>query len=316
MFACGATPMKMRRNHERASFVVTTVSDMTTPPFGFGFGGVPGDGDLSAQMPLFAELQKLLSWQGGPVNWDLAKQLAVQTLSASVAEPAEGDAPAIGFTASVERSANAPVGPAEQGAIEGAVQLADLWLDEVTVLPSGVHQAKGWTRLEWIEQTLPVWAKLVDPVAEHVVGAMGSAVPEEQVAAMGGSNPIAAIMGQVGGLMFGAQVGQGLGGLAQEVISASDIGIPLGPTGIAALVPQNVDAFAEGLERPDRRSAALLGASRGGAPTPLQPRSVAACSACSAQSTPTRAASRSTSRRSSRRWARSIRPTRRASRTR
>lgn len=250
MFACGATPMKMRRNHERASFVVTTVSDMTTPPFGFGFGGVPGDGDLSAQMPLFAELQKLLSWQGGPVNWDLAKQLAVQTLSASVAEPAEGDAPAIGFTASVERSANAPVGPAEQGAIEGAVQLADLWLDEVTVLPSGVHQAKGWTRLEWIEQTLPVWAKLVDPVAEHVVGAMGSAVPEEQVAAMGGSNPIAAIMGQVGGLMFGAQIGQGLGGLAQEVISASDIGIPLGPTGIAALVPQNIDAFAEGLERP------------------------------------------------------------------
>src|SRR5581483_5278844 len=41
------------------------------------------------------------------------------------------------------------------------------------------------------------------------------------------------------------------GGLAQEVVSASDIGLPLGPAGVTALVPQNVAAFGEGLERPD-----------------------------------------------------------------
>jgi putative hydrolase len=51
--------------------------------------------------------------------------------------------------------------------------------------------------------------------------------------------------------MFGAQVGQGLGGLAREVLSASDIGIPLGPSGTAALVCENVAAFGEGLERPE-----------------------------------------------------------------
>jgi putative hydrolase len=45
-------------------------------------------------------------------------------------------------------------------------------------------------------------------------------------------------------------VGQGLAGLAQEVVSATDVGIPLGPQGVAALVPQNVAAFGEGLERP------------------------------------------------------------------
>jgi putative hydrolase len=38
--------------------------------------------------------------------------------------------------------------------------------------------------------------------------------------------------------------------LAQEVVSATDIGIPLGPSGVAALVPENVSAFGEGLERP------------------------------------------------------------------
>jgi putative hydrolase len=205
---------------------------MTTPPFGFGFGDTPpsGDGDLNAQMPLFAELQKLLSWQGGPVNWDLAKQLAVTALN-------------------TDSTANAPVGPAEQAAIEAAVRLADHWLDEATDLPSGVQQAVGWTRLDWLNNTLEVWSKLVDPVAARVVAAMGSAVPQEQLAELGG-NPIAAIMNQVGGLMFGAQIGQGLGGLAREVVSAGDIGLPLGPIGVAALVPQNVEAFGEGLERP------------------------------------------------------------------
>ena len=42
-------------------------------PFGLGalFGGVAGGGnpeDVLGKMPLFAELQKLMSWSGGPVN--------------------------------------------------------------------------------------------------------------------------------------------------------------------------------------------------------------------------------------------------------
>jgi putative hydrolase len=79
---------------------------------------------------------------------------------------------------------------------------------------------------------------------------MSAAVPAEQLQALGEGNPLAGILNQVGGLMFGAQVGQGLGGLAQEVLSATDIGVPLGPQGVAALVPQNVAEFGAGLERP------------------------------------------------------------------
>jgi putative hydrolase len=51
--------------------------------------------------------------------------------------------------------------------------------------------------------------------------------------------------------MFGGQVGQGLGHLSAEVLGTSDIGIPLGPPGTAALLPANVAAYAEGLERPE-----------------------------------------------------------------
>jgi putative hydrolase len=224
---------------------------MSNVPFGFG----PGSGDPSG---MFGELQKLLSWQGGAVNWDLARQLAVQGLG--------GDNPDV---------------PAEEkAAIADAVRLADLWLDEATQLPSGVQTVEAWTRLEWLDRTLPVWQSLCDPVAERVVAAMSSALPSaedlegdgerelppgmgEAMGALGGlgglggiggmlpAGGIGAIMNQVGGLMFGAQVGQGLAGLAREIVASTDIGLPLGPTGVAALVPANVAAFGEGLERPE-----------------------------------------------------------------
>jgi putative hydrolase len=48
--------------------------------------------------------------------------------------------------------------------------------------------------------------------------------------------------------MLASQVGSGLGALASEVLSVSDIGLPLAPAGRAALLPANVAAFAEGLD--------------------------------------------------------------------
>ncbi|MGI8696615.1 MAG: zinc-dependent metalloprotease [Mycobacteriales bacterium] len=211
------------------------------PAFGFGGGpggpggglpGLPGDfagalgGDLAGKIPLFAELQKLLSWQGGPVNWDLARQTAITALV----------------------NASRPVTSAERSTVTEAMRLADLWLDSATDVPSGVRQVQAWTRVDWIERTLPVWSTLCDPVASRVVEAMGSAVPEEakeQAGALMGA------MTSIGGLMFGAQVGQALASLAAEVVSSTDIGVPLAPAGTAVLLPENVAAFGAGLERPD-----------------------------------------------------------------
>jgi putative hydrolase len=77
---------------------------------------------------------------------------------------------------------------------------------------------------------------------------MGQALPE-QAKAMAG--PLLGLIGQAGGAMFGTQVGQAVGGLAGEVLTSTDIGLPLGPAGKAALVPANVRAFAEGLDLPE-----------------------------------------------------------------
>jgi putative hydrolase len=195
--------------------------DMTDLPFGFSPGGSPED--IAGKIPFFAELQKLMSWSGGPVNWDLARQVAVATAGGT------------------DRAVTA----AETTEVTEALRLADLWLDDLTTLPSGVTYPVAWSRVAWIEQTLSGWAKLVDPVAAKVVAAMANALPEEVRTQAG---PLAGMMGQFGGLLFGGQVGQALGTLSAEVLSGTDVGVPL--VASAALLPANVAAFGEGLEVP------------------------------------------------------------------
>ncbi|MER5180429.1 zinc-dependent metalloprotease [Streptomyces sp. NPDC002896] len=213
----------------------------------FGFGGLPGAGgpgsgdnpfaamfgslnpsDLGAA---FQQLGQMLSYEGGPVNWDMAKQIARQTVSQGTPDGTK----------------DASVGPAERAAVEEAVRLADLWLDDVTSLPSGAGSALAWSRAEWVEATLPVWKDLVDPVAERVGAAMGDVLPEEMQAMAG---PLLGMMRSMGGAMFGTQIGHAVGVLAGEVVGSTDIGLPLGPAGKAALLPANIEAFGKDLSVP------------------------------------------------------------------
>ncbi|WP_165986734.1 zinc-dependent metalloprotease [Streptomyces sp. YIM 98790] len=196
-----------------------------------GPAGAPGFGtqDLGAA---FQQLGQMLSHEGGPVNWELARNIARQT----VAQAAPGG------------TRDASVSGPERAQVAEALRLADHWLDEVTSLPSGSHTAVAWSRAEWVEATLPVWQELVDPIAERVGGAMGEIVPEEMRAMAG---PLLGVMRSMGGAMFGTQIGQAVGTLAGEVVGSADVGLPLGPPGKAALLPVNMAAFGEGLGVPD-----------------------------------------------------------------
>ena len=94
----------------------------------------------------------------------------------------------------------------------------------------------------------PGLAKLCDPVAARMVNAMGDLVPEEARSQLGQMQSMVATLG---GALFGGQLGQALGSLAAEVLSASDIGLPLGPAGTAALLPANIAEYGQGLEVPE-----------------------------------------------------------------
>jgi putative hydrolase len=206
----------------------------------FGFGGAGGDNPFAAMFgslnpndlgAAFQQLGQMLSYDGGPVNWDMAKDIARQTVAQGTQDGVK----------------DSSVGRADRAWVEEAVRLADLWLDSATSLPSGSASAVAWSRAEWVEATLPVWKELVDPVAERVAGAMGDVLPEEMQAMSG---PLLGMMRSMGGAMFGSQIGQALGTLAGEVVGSTDVGLPLGPKGKAALLPANVTAFGEGLGVP------------------------------------------------------------------
>jgi putative hydrolase len=64
------------------------------------------------------------------------------------------------------------------------------------------------------------------------------------------AGPLMAMMTQMGSMAFGSQLGQALGRLSREVLTSTDIGLPLGPTGVAALMPAAIEELSEGLENP------------------------------------------------------------------
>ncbi|WNG83431.1 zinc-dependent metalloprotease [Mycobacterium sp. ITM-2016-00316] len=228
-----------------------TVDAMSDLPFGFSHGddpdpdkrkkdpsgdpfGLGGEGfDMSDLGQIFTRLGEMFSGTGnmaaggqqaGPVNYDLARQLATSS---------------IGFVA--------PIPESTTSAITDAVRLAETWLDGATALPAGTTRTVAWTPTEWLDNTLDTWKRLCDPVAQQISTVWASALPQEAQAMAG---PLLAMMSQMGGMAFGSQLGQALGKLSKEVLTSTDIGLPLGPKGVAALMPEAVDALTEGLEQP------------------------------------------------------------------
>jgi putative hydrolase len=232
------------------------------PPFGFGppnrpgdddpkpgdqggtpagpFGGLGGPGGPNQFADALRQFADMLSYSGGPVNWELAKNLARHAIAA------KGDPSVL---------AN------ERAAVTDAIRLADLWLDDVTAFPSGIRKIEAWSQSEWLEATFPVWSSLCEPIALKGVDAMssmlnidpsqlGEDMPEEMRAMLGGLGGLAGLapmIRQLGGAMIGSQTGAAVGELAGEMVSSTDIGLPLGPEGTAALLPSGVAAFGAGL---------------------------------------------------------------------
>jgi putative hydrolase len=198
----------------------------------FGLGGLGGEFDMADLGQIFTRLGQMFSGAGsamaggqasGPVNYELARQLASSS---------------IGFVA--------PIPAATNDAIRDAVHLAETWLDGVTALPAGTTRTVAWTPTDWVDNTLETWKRLCDPMAQQIATVWATALPEE---AKNMAGPLLSMMSQMGGMAFGSQLGQALARLSKEVLTSTDIGLPLGPKGIAALLPDAIESFAAGLEQ-------------------------------------------------------------------
>ncbi|MFP5282520.1 MAG: zinc-dependent metalloprotease, partial [Actinomycetes bacterium] len=210
--------------------------------------GQPGGGDFNA---FLTQLQNAFAMLGGPgglfgvggaadagsgVNWEVTRDTARKTVASLGPDPSPGTA--------------------ERKAVADAVALAEVWLDTATALPRNAATAAVWSRAEWVEKTLPVWRRLVEPVAGHIADAMegalslGRAEDSGPIPGMAGMEQMLRPMLRTSGAsMFGLQLGQGLGKLATEVVGVTDIGLPLSEPGHVVLLPTNVAAFGEGLEQ-------------------------------------------------------------------
>ncbi|MGA9346866.1 MAG: zinc-dependent metalloprotease [Nocardioidaceae bacterium] len=191
-------------------------------PFEQVFGGL-ASGDMSGLQAVFGQLQRMLAPHEGAVNWDFSRDLARQVVAQHAdRSPDAGDA----------------------ARLQDVARLAEHWLDGVTDLPAASSTMTAWSRAEWVEASMPTWRRLVEPIAESVVAAMSEALPAEAKAMAG---PMIGMLNQLGGAMFSQQVGQAIGGLSQEVISATDLGFPVTEDHRPALVLSNAMTFAVGL---------------------------------------------------------------------
>lgn len=194
-----------------------------------------------------AQVQAMMSGtDDGPINVDLAHDTARGAVTQ------QGD--------------DASIGDSTRRDVAQVVQVANLWLDAVTDFSPPEGNGVALSRAEWVEQTLPLWRSLTTPVAEGVRAALTNAM-SQQMKELGesdtpmsipgmpaGMNP-AALMGQMepmmrkmSSAMFGAQVGQAVGTLAGEIVTGTEVGLPLLPGEQVAILPANISKFAEGLE--------------------------------------------------------------------
>src|SRR5919201_247703 len=189
----------------------------------------PGEGaDFFGRIPLFREFARLLSGPPGPVNWELARQVAVAT--AAGADP-------LGLSSPQLPSPAATVDPGEQGAWNDQLRLAELWVDPVTTLDNRglALSARPVSRADWAEAVLPAFRPLIEPTARRIGEALsdGGAVPRE----------MGELVGRLGGLLTGMQVGALVGQLARLVLGQYAPTMPPPQPATVLLVGENVRGF-------------------------------------------------------------------------
>jgi putative hydrolase len=188
--------------------------------------------DPGAMAGILAQLQRLMSSRGsGPVNWDVATDIARKAALTG------GD----------------PIVTAAQAKqVTAALTAADLWLDAATELaPAGVGY-EAWSRSTWVERTLATWKRLAEPIAGSVAQALVDALSAQGNEAFGAeaTDAAAGMIRQLGGAVFGMQVGQAVGTLAREVFGSSDLGLPLLEGAGSALIPATITEYGHDLDAP------------------------------------------------------------------
>jgi putative hydrolase len=192
------------------------------PSGGFPFGFEGMDPEALRDAPLFRELQRVMAASSGPVNWELARQVGIATALEAGDDTAPTDEDGRSF--------------------EMAVRVAELNVARLTGLepPGEVAVVRPVRRAEWVTASAESLRGLLDPAAARVGQALSRAMSEQLPPEAAGA---AGLLGQLGPLLQGTQVGQVLGLLAQHVMGQYDVAVPRPGGGTMLFVVPNIQAF-------------------------------------------------------------------------
>jgi putative hydrolase len=172
-------------------------------------------------IPLFRELQKLLSASGGPINEEIATQVAQAIATEGGPEPR--------------------LDPERSVAFDNAVRSAEMLLAGYTRLPiDEPARTEAIRRSEWITSTLTSWRWVLEILANRFTGAAQN-LGEGESAGMPGAE---AVIGQLAPLLLGLQIGTLVGQLSKEALGRYDLPIPRDDAGHLFLVESNATALA------------------------------------------------------------------------
>lgn len=143
--------------------------------------------------------------------------------------------------------------------LTNALNIASLWLDQVTDLSALASEPKMVSREVWVQDALPLFQELAGPIAKRVAVAlaenMTQNLPEELAGLSKGAE---GIMRSAGGALFAMQLGHTLGKLSHEVLTGGDIGLPFYTEARAAFVPVNLKDFVGQNELPQDQALIYL----------------------------------------------------------
>jgi putative hydrolase len=200
------------------------------------FGGGPfGGGPLG---DLMRNLARLFTTQG-PLNWEIARQMAQWTATGGEPEPNPD--------------------PSSRVRLEELIRVAELHVSEATglsVAATGLLTVRAVTPSEWALLTLDAWKPLLEKLATKMSsslpapGSEAAGDPDDLTAAgLGGdADPMAKLFGNLpqvlGPFLFGLQSGSMVGQLASRAMGQYDLPMPRPASDELLMVTSTIDRFA------------------------------------------------------------------------
>jgi putative hydrolase len=151
-------------------------------------------------IPLFREIQRIMASGEGPINYEIARQVATAVATQGLAE---GGPP-----------------PDVSRRLSDAVRACEVVLAGYTRLSlDEPMRADVVGRAWWVESTLRSWRWLLDRLAERFTGELSRTAGEDE------QNPMEQALKQIAPLLIGLQSGSLLGQLATEALGRYDFPI-------------------------------------------------------------------------------------------